>query len=195
MPVQTWDPSFNTQWTYTSGDLLATFTTSTSQYSNIRGVISQITGKYYWEVIATTIVGAADYAIGFVNDNHGAVGTYLGADNESVGWFGTAGIYRNGAQIASGTNYAQGDNISMGLDINLKTIQFRKNGGSWLGPYDITSVVSNNTMMYPAVDALQLTEAATAKFTQASWTYTAPAGFEPWDFVFDPTRMMFLLSP
>lgn len=176
--AQTWDPSFNSSLTYSAGNLTATATTNS--FSNVRGTVSLTSGKIYWETVATLIIATPDYSIGICNPNHGPTVDYLGQDVSSFGWFGSFGVYHNGSNVASGTNYLTGDVIGQALDLGAKTLSYYKNGTLAYSGIDISTLIVDSAAVFPAAEPNFSTEVVTGRFEISSWAFAPPSGFGPW---------------
>jgi hypothetical protein len=154
-----------------NGNLTAT--NSASTYSVALGTIGVSSGKWYWEVTATTASGAA---IG-VGDGNTNTGTYLGVAN-SFGYTPGGTIYGPGdTQTQSGlSTYTNGDVIGVALDLDLSEVKFYKNNS-----LAATVTGLSSTAWFPAVsDSTSSGSNPTldCNFGQRQWAYAAPAGFK-----------------
>ena len=88
-------------------------------------------GKWYWEVTATT-VGTDNGATGIMKTsfNGQTGGTYPGYETQSVGYHTDGGKSVNGPNSLYGASYTSGDVIGIGVDCGAGTIVFYKNGVS-----------------------------------------------------------------
>ena len=95
------------------------------------GTMGFSTGKWYWEMTATT-VGTDNGSTGIMktsfNGQNG--GTYPGYETNSVGYHTDGGKSVNGPNSLYGASYTSGDTIGIGVDCTAGTIEFFKNGTS-----------------------------------------------------------------
>ena len=154
-----------------NGNLTAT--NSASVYSVALGTIGVPSGKWYWEVTATTASGAA---IG-VGDGNTDTETYLGLAN-SFGYTAGGTIYGPGnTQTQSGlSTYTNGDVIGVALDLDSSEVKFYKNNS-----LAATVTGLSSTTWFPAVtDSTSSGSNPTldCNFGQRPFAYTAPSGFK-----------------
>jgi len=95
------------------------------------GTMGFSTGKWYWEMTATT-VGTDNGSTGIMktsfNGQNG--GTYPGYETNSVGYHTDGGKSVNGTYSAYGSSYASGVTIGIAVDCTAGTIEFFRNGTS-----------------------------------------------------------------
>lgn len=171
------------------GNLTATAITGLSALEISRGLYAKTSGKVYWELLWSNIVGSnADLAI-VVMDQTANAGT-MGTIN-SIFWEGDSPVFFNSAGVATIDTLASGDIASVALDIGAKKVWFRKNSGSWIGTaigdpaagtngIDITGI---GTDLYPGIwvrNGTTIGTVVTARFASADFTLTPPAGYGTW---------------
>src|SRR6202022_270703 len=97
-----------------------------------RSVRSQSSGKYYFEVTATTLVTPGATGIGAVNASETiSADLYLGQSNNSIGYFGNGTVLINTVLITTLATYAQGNTVSIAIDRTANLAWFRVNAGGW----------------------------------------------------------------
>jgi hypothetical protein len=143
------------------------------------GTVSVSSGKWYWEIAATSVT-AAGCMIGVIpaaNINLSSV-SYIGDAGraDEYGYYSSGSKFSNGSS-AYGASYTTGDVIGVALNLDTGTITFYKNGVSQgqafsgvAGTY--TPAVCNGSG--GATDD----GSATANFGQRPFAYTAPSGFK-----------------
>jgi hypothetical protein len=143
------------------------------------GTVSVSSGKWYWEIAATSVT-AAGCMIGVIpaaNINLSSV-SYIGDAGraDEYGYYSSGSKFSNGSS-AYGASYTTGDVIGVALNLDTGTITFYKNGVSQgqafsgvAGTY--TPAVCNGSG--GATDD----GSATANFGQRPFGYTAPSGFK-----------------
>jgi len=132
------------------------------------GTVGASSGKWYYEYVATAGPyiggpGVANYA-----DPGGATATNIFL-NEG------GDIYLNLSAVQStGVSWTTGDVIGVAIDLDAKTIQWRKNNVIVNStPYSFSGASGN---FYPNVHAYTAT--ATVNFGQRAFAYSAPSGFK-----------------
>lgn len=166
------------------------------------GVRSQhmiLEGKYYWEVLASTINSASSgagiaSANGFfttptsVDFRIPAGRMTASAEAACICFKGTAGgWYNNGTNTAKtiGT-YVAGDRYCFALDMDNKRFSVRLNNGNWNGNAantpstayeDISAVAALG--VYAVIVLGAVSEVMTANFGASAFTYAVPTGFTP----------------
>jgi hypothetical protein len=152
------------------------------------GTESFSTGKFYWEVVATTIgngAGAQHY-YGIASGASGPTAFWSpGRDTNGIEYQANGGVSWNSTGITTLAMINQGDVIGIQWDATNNTIQWSKNGTLQGSPIDISSggaqPVPKPTFPAIAFYTAGTFNSATARFAQASWQYTPSAGFGPFD--------------
>ncbi len=194
--TQTLDPTHvGTGNTLSGGNLIMTSDPNTSFVAGAWATVGKSSGKWYWEIEATTIGSGAHYygiASGASGPNHvwspgeDTNGIEYGSGDLSITW--------NNTSVQLGlTGYIQGDVIGIQWDADNDTIQWSRNGTLQGTPVDISSGGAS-PVPKPTFPAISLVTTAasnvvTMRFAQSSWTGTPSAGFGPFD-VIDNTVLM-----
>jgi len=133
--------------TFSNGNTTATTSTA---YGYSRCTQALLTGKWYWEIKATTIA-ATDYTIGIASKQSLSATDWVGSTSESYSYVATDGkIYTSAAGTAYGDTYSAGDIIGVYLDLDNNKLYFAKNGtvqNSGTG-YSITASASTTDGVY-----------------------------------------------
>jgi hypothetical protein len=177
--------------------------TADSNYATRAGNISLKTGKWYWEVIVTSLGGVDGDAHGIVQGSHPNGNIYPGYDPngnvKGIGWYNGAGglLYgsvpdggTNGGTIGAGDSalsaYTTNDVLGFASDIANGTLAFYKNGTL---EYTLTGIGSHD--WFPAVCGYGTSSTKTINFGQlkttsttyadanghGSFKYSVPSGF------------------
>jgi hypothetical protein len=178
--MTTWNPSDKgAGWTLSGSDLVATRNaTATNDYHVVRSTTSKTTGKHYAEVTCTDLTGGApDLGIGVVNAS-ASLTNYIG--NDSTGaqhrWNGFRAI--NGSVNGGSTTYAEGDVISVYLNLDDDEVSWYKNGTLMNSAVSISFITGAK---YLALDSSSQPGIATVNFGGSTFAYTPPAGATAWD--------------
>jgi len=132
------------------------------------------TGKWYWEVTATTISGILGYV---------GVNTEANADGTVV--VGNVGSYRSNGSIfdlttaaaTSGATYASGDVIGVAVDVSSGTCQFYKNGVAQGTTPSFNFTAGTILVPFIGSDNSAGTKTFDANFGQRPFSYTVPSGY------------------
>jgi len=166
-------------------------------FPGARGTIGCTTGKYYFEVLATTVNGGT---------NSPATGVASGAwgesaiDNNVWAIQSTPSFYRDGANgsFASGVTYVNGDIYQVAVDFDAHKIWYGRNNtwilsGNPAAGTNSQSTTLPSTILYPMARVSGSPCLVTARFKSADWTYAAPSGFSAWPEA-DGDRLGYLTS-
>jgi hypothetical protein len=157
--------------TLTNGNLDFTSSTTTG-FNTVLGTIGVSSGKWYWEITATS---SQANGFGIATDKVN-INDYLGGD--ANGWMyyqNTGSKYNNNTAASYGSSYTTNDVIGFAFDADAGTITAYKNGVSLGVMY---SGLAAGTY-FPAVsDSGAQTCSSTANFGQRPFAYTAPSGFK-----------------
>ena len=168
----TWSPiDKSPNMAMTKANLLAT--NSSAGYQSVRGTIGVTSGKWYWEVNPSSVVGIATQQPSLSSTND-----FL--PNGGFAW----GYVENGNKTNAGTNTAYGatftnaDTIGVAFDADAGSLTFYKNG--------ISQGVAYNTGLtgqtyFPFTTLLNSTPTTEANFGQRPFSYTPPTGFNAWN--------------
>jgi hypothetical protein len=132
------------------------------------------TGKWYWEITATTISGS----LGYIAATSESVAD--ASSGSGVASYRSNGAITNqsGAAQTSGASYTSGDVIGVAVDVDAGTVQFYKNNVAQ-GATPSFSFTAG-TVIVPAVvaDNAAGTKTFDANFGQRPFAYTPPTGFK-----------------
>ena len=161
------------------------FTVSTGSWRIASTTIPLSSGKYYFEVVISSI-GSAN--IGVATHQIGSLTADLGVD--AFGWgYENGGNKKNGNSSSSyGNSYTSGNVVQVAIDLDNKAIYFGKDN-TWQNSGDPTSGSSKtnaaftnsdnsfgNVPIMPVV-ALHTSGTATIRFDSDSWSHSAPSGY------------------
>jgi hypothetical protein len=189
--VYTWNPSDKAAAIALSGSDLIFTKSGADSYANVRGTIGQTTGKFYFEVLYST-VAASDHGCGLANSTQ-SLTAFIGGPSNSVGVYGLDGeVYLN--DVATGSiigGIASGDVVAVAVDTDTDDVWFRHvtDGGDWngsaaadpalgTGGIDISGITG---ALFPIAGGFRNTDAGTGRFTEASMAGVMPSGFVAWD--------------
>lgn len=153
--------------TLSGGNLSASF----SGVSSVKSTISKTSGKWYWEVTATSTTG--NMVIG-VAGTSASVSQYTGQNTDSWGYYGVNKVLNNGTLTNTQPGYSNADVIGVALDATAKTVQFYKNGVA-VG----TAVTGLPTTIFASVGAGGSSTSMTVNFGATAFVYGAPSGYTP----------------
>jgi hypothetical protein len=166
------------------GNLLAT--TPTATYGSVGSSLYMTSGKWYWEIVITTIIGstpttgiAKDTYPGFRGD-----GYYPGYTADSWGYFpNTGGFANNNVVIATYTAATAGNTLMFAYDADSGKFYLGLQGtwfNSGIPESGIGAVVSSGLLGTQIAAAMSTYSgsAGTANFGAKAFTYTPPTGFK-----------------
>jgi len=183
-----------------AGNLQAT-TNSGTTWTAVRATTNKSAGKFYYEVtniVTITFPGVTGVGVGIANSTFNldvgtGVGSYLGYDNQGIGFFDYGAIWSNGLNVATDTPWeTAGDMAAVAVDIGAKLFWARQIPfGNWNGnpsadpatgvggisfPSGLTAAI------FPAVCCLGSTDPETIKINFGATTFTGsvPSGFSAW---------------
>lgn len=181
----TWDPfERGVSLSPSSGDLVMTNANTSPSWTSAKTYPPQSSGKWYTEIVATTVASAGFQIFGFC-DSACSMQTYLGAMSKSIGFrSGGTSVFTSGSGVSSTwsttLNIAQGDTVNLAMDIDAGKVWIGKNG-TWLGSGD-PAAGTNAAGTIPAGSwsfAFTTYPAGTSVYTlrPVSVTGTIPSGF------------------
>ena len=147
--------------TVTNGNLSATV----GDNAEVRGSIYVSSGKWYWEVVPTTMT------FSMIGVGIGGSGIHWGTGVSYYGFNGNK--YVNGSASAYGASYTNNDVIGIALDLDNLQITFYKNNTS---QGTITGLTAG--LYRPALSAAGDSSVYNANFGQRPFAYTPPSGFK-----------------
>lgn len=150
-----------------------TATIGTPLWGSIRSNIGKSSGKWYWEYKITTVGGWPTIGIG---NSVWALGNYVGVDTNSWSYYAPWKFITNWVQTGTPASFTTWDVIWVAYDATVGQVTFYKNWVSQWVPYSgITGT------MYPMVGMIwNVLVSVTANFWATPFSYTPPAGFNPW---------------
>ena len=169
-----WNPlkTYSANFTITNGNLTAS-DTSSSVSTRIASMAIPTSGKYYFEVTATTISASLGY-----------VGVVDAATANGNAAFQNKGAYRSGGElynlagfIGTASSYTSGDVIGVAVDVTAGTVQFYKNNVAQGSTPSFTFTAGTELYPYIAADNNPGTKTFNANFGQRPFSYTPPTGF------------------
>jgi hypothetical protein len=183
----TWNPSDKSANITLSGTNNLTATTSSGIAATVRAIDKQITGKFYWEIAATTVVTTAVFG-GFSSSASLSLG-FTGA-----GSIGTCGVANSGYVFVDSVNtlinigsFTSGALICIAFDVGARLAWFRLGAaGNWNGSASanpatgsggIANTLGDGIPLYPAANFGGTGNVATANFGDSAFTGTVPSGF------------------
>jgi hypothetical protein len=167
--------------TLSGGNLTVSFT---SGAQGIRAVDSHNSGKFYFEVICTTL--GTNTLIGLATSGT-LLTTVASTTSGAAGVYGSGAIWVNG--VSSGVSIgaiANGNTVGVAIDFGARKIWFRPTAaGNWNGNASYVPGVSGGVDSgtgpginpYPLVAVTGGTAALTANFGDSAFTGTVPSGF------------------
>lgn len=174
----TWNPSDKAAAVTLSGsNLIATKSTTGSDWACVRGTVPMLAGQWYWET-TVAFTGTADFCLGI------ALGTAsLTVPPASVAAIDAGGIRKGGAIFSEGNSWGSTVAITSGsvirhwFDADAGTYQVSVNGGSWFA-------MSATTLRgaFPVIGIstpVGTTCSITANFGSAPFAYAVPDSVNP----------------
>jgi hypothetical protein len=150
----TLDPATVTAVTLSGGNLVATNTGTTSpdQGAHVAASSGKSTGKYYFEVRWTTVVGGANFGIGIGTTASTYTNMGSGGTTGDVAYRGD-NVYSNGSVILAslGGAWSQGQTICVAADLDNRRIWFRQApAGNWNNNATYSPVTNVGGLAVPA---------------------------------------------
>lgn len=193
-PVQTWGANHTSSITLSGGNLIATATADNVD-QEVFGLLTFISGKYYWELILSYSSGS-DAGGGIGNDQSPVGGgEYLGGSANGVGWYGTGVVANTGSVIATWASFGTGTiRLCFALDLDNHKLWGRlEAAGNWnndvignqnpatnTGGLNLTGLgVVLDRPVTAAGTVKFITNTATGAFAASTWLGTPPTGFGP----------------
>lgn len=94
-----------------------------------RSKVGFISGKHYWEMIPTLVIGSGDVYIGIVNEKVTEFSIRVGFCHNSWAYYDSRGSkVHSGERKTYAEGFRQRDVIGVYLDVDNKSISFSKNG-------------------------------------------------------------------
>jgi hypothetical protein len=198
----TWDSGNKSSGiTLSGGSLVATAASSTNP-----SVVATrcATGKVYWEVTVTT--QSSNFSVGFVGRSYNTgLGTLLGGDANGLGYRQGGAVVLNNATLSTIQTFTQGSVVQVALDLQNLLVWFAVGGGNWNNSGTANPATGVGGISFsafaasylPAFGAAVVTpnQVATAAFSSAGWTFSAPSGFQSVDGVYASGEEAATLGP
>jgi hypothetical protein len=150
------------------------FTTGNADAISV-GTIAVSSGKWYWEITATT-VSAAKSCVGIIGQPPSSLTVDLRTASNGFCYISDGNKGNNNSTSAYGASYTNGDVIGVALDLDAGTLVFYKNNSS-----QGTAYSSLSGTFAPALSDLAGASGGSvfdANFGQRPFAYTAPSGFK-----------------
>lgn len=181
MAYATWNTGDLSGITLSNANLTATSTTTNN---GVRATLSIASGKYYWEVTATTIIAGNNESVGIGN----AGASLTSALTTSALINNAAGnLYVNGSAVSGGMSWLAGGTIGIAVDATAKLIWFRTaptglwNNSGTANPATGTGGASFSALTGPFFPQQWINSgsgnAYTANFGASAFTGVVPSGF------------------
>lgn len=146
-----------------------TWITTTTANGFTRGSIGMTTGKWYWEVYATS-VGAGSCYVGLAKNNSSTAST-----GQAIYTANTGNKCIEGTSTAYGSSWTTGDLIGVAYDADAGTLTFYKNNTTQ-GAITLSGYAGVNVCPV-VVDASSLAFTLDCNFGQQPFSYTPPTNF------------------
>jgi hypothetical protein len=145
------------------------FTTGSTTGGLGVGTFAVSSGKWYWEVTATSTANI----FGIVTTATAVSATYVGSTSGGYGYSQNGNKYNNGSGTAYGATYTTNDVIGIALDLDAGTLIFYKNNAS-----QGTAFTGLSGSYYPAVGTNNTGSfTCSINFGQRPFSYTPPSGY------------------
>jgi len=149
--------------------------TSHSTDTVIKTTVAVNSGKWYAEVVYTTIAGAYP-TVGIVASDYNVNSSvYIGQTPTSYGYGAIGTKLNNGSAPGYGASWTTGDVIGIAFDLDAGTITFYKNGTSQGVAYSGIPLTNSYCVAFSTPGSVN---AFVTNFGQRSFAYTAPSGFK-----------------
>jgi hypothetical protein len=165
----TWNPAdIAAGMTLSGGNLVVTFNPAGN--GTARSFAGKSSGKWFWEVTATSVVG--DVAIAGIATAAAPIADSIAFNPFGYAYYRDSGLRHNGAIYELVAAYANGDVIGVALDLDALTLQFYKNGVLQGTP----KAIAAGTWLAGCGQSFSAS-VATANFGATPFAFTVPAGF------------------
>lgn len=135
-PTFLWNPSDKDQYITLSGDDKIATNAYTDYFyqSNVRGVVSRSSGKWYLKFRPITVYSGW-FAVGFANSSYSLTGSTSSSKN-GLAWMESGALQCGADSLSGGSSYVDGDELELALDLDNSKHWLRKNVGNWNGNTD-----------------------------------------------------------
>ena len=158
--------------TTTNGNL--TFTSGAADVICL-GTFGVSSGKWYWEITATT-VNASLSAIGIIGQPPASLNVDLRTPSNGYAYISNGNKGNNNTTSAYGATYTSGDVIGVALDMDAGTLVFYKNNSSQGTAY--SSLTGTFTPAISDLSGVSSGAVFDCNFGQRPFSYTPPTGFK-----------------
>jgi hypothetical protein len=163
--------------------------TGTNLLGQVSRTIASASANSYYAEFSIDFKPAANLGVGLINATQALTGKFLGdTGNNSVGYYSSSGVYRNGSAVGNATAFAQGATLSMAWNETSKKVWFRSNCGNWnndvignqnpatgTGGFDISAITG---AVFPAIDLEDTGDQITINpGNTGQFNCTVPAGY------------------
>jgi len=199
----TFDPAMVSSVTLSDGNLVATNTAKspTNQGASVAAANAKTIGKYYFEVTFITYTGGGNTGAGIGT----TASTYSGLGTSAT--IGDNGL-RSGAIWANGAStgislglYGDGQVASVAVDLDHRTIWFRRSGGNWNNSGTANPATNTGGITIPAGSMVPFVtfggtggaanNVVAANFGASAFSGAVPSGFTPgWPLGGDPVVLV-----
>lgn len=156
----------------------------------VLSIDAKASGKWYFELTVDSIGGGTAATNIVVGVSHAAI-SIKPTERMASGEIGYADQYsgavgkicENGEQASDGTadtfgsSWVATDIISVAVDADNRTVQFRRNGGSWSSAY----AIPGSHPICAMVRIYETSTQATLNFGATSFAYSVPSGYLAWE--------------
>ena len=187
----TFDPAnLGTNLVLSNGNLTVAVISPTGfSFATTRSITSHSTGKFYFEITNTAIVGSNMVAIGIVNAS-ASLNTYAGIDDNGAAALDSgSGFFINNSPSGTTPAFSQGQTIGIAFDAGAQLIWLRNitvastvwNAGGTANPATGIGGISFSAVSGPYFAAASIntgqSNGVTVNFGATSYAATAPVGF------------------
>jgi hypothetical protein len=185
----TWNPSDKESAIVLSGGNLVATNSTTAHNATLRATSSVSSGKWHWE---TTIGGTLDPNASptGIATSLASLSTYLGDQDDSLGWFNDGSVYLNDVVVATVATFAAGNRLVVEFDASAKLIWLAVGAGNWnnsgtanpaTGTGGISTAGITGSTLFPAATLYATTDSVTVHFLAGSFTRGISSGFSAYE--------------
>jgi hypothetical protein len=167
-----------------NGDLTAT-NSGSDHNATLRAETGISTGKWHWEITVGTPMDANASPAGIAT-TAAVLSTYLGDQDDSLGWYNDGSLYVNEVVIATVAGFAAGDRLVVEYDADAKLIWLAVGAGSWnasgtaspaTGTEGISTAGITGGTVFPAATLYGIADSVTLHSDNATFTRAVSTGF------------------
>lgn len=160
-----------------SGGNLTVDHTGVGSNANVRCNLPILDGEHkFWSTLVNADGGSYGTLLGVANASQ-SLTSYVGSTTDGVGLGPDGQVLKNGLNIGTGPSWTTGDVIDRRVNRlgGVKTIGFRKNGGSWSADFDISSITGD---FYPCDCVSFVGDQITSNYGATAYTYAVPVDYD-----------------